>query len=239
MTFNSPVSVQKIDQIISILNLHGASRVIDVGCGEGELLARIHQAWNADCLGVDIDKLSIELAQNKLKKEIQGEKLRYTLADIKKYQVPKNSFDLAICIGSTHAFDEGKLAYPGALQKMSDLVKPKGLILIGDGYWKQKPEQEYLEFLGDPAGIYNSHEQNIQQAESFGLIPMYTATSNQDEWDHFEWCHLMKAEQKAMLEPENDVARNKVDNIREWNKYYRKFGRSTMGFGFYLYRTPA
>ena len=233
--FNSPLSTTKADHIITALNLKSDHKVVDIGCGEGEFLTRIQQQSDADCLGVDVDSSCIESATKKAQQHDISNKLEFLLADVGDAKLKKDSFDLAVCIGSTHAFGEGEAAYENALKQMSDLLKPNGLILIGEGYWKQNPEQAYLDFLGDPAGIYNSHEQNIQQAESLGFIPMYAATSNQDEWDHFEWCFRMKAEQGLIAAPGNEAAQEKVKRVREWNRYYRKFGRDTMGFGFYLY----
>ncbi len=235
MLFNCPLSTNKAAQIINALNLKPTYKVVDLGCGNGEFLSRIQKNSNADCLGIDIDSSSIALAELKVPQHDLARKLRFLIADIRETQLKENSFELAVCIGSTHAFGDGEAAYPNALKQMNELVKPKGLILIGEGYWKRSPEQEYLDFLGNPAGIYNSHEQNIQQAESLGLIPMYVATSNQDEWDHFEWSFRMKAEQQVIAEPDNQTAQKKLKRIRKWNQYYRKFGRTTMGFGFYLY----
>jgi cyclopropane fatty-acyl-phospholipid synthase-like methyltransferase len=236
--FNNPISQQKADRIINILMMNSTSKVIDIGCGEGEFLKQIHEKSKADCLGVDIDSTCIELANQKIDQLDSGKKLRFLLSDIKSMQIDRNSYDLAVCIGSSHAFGEGKSAYPNTLKQLSDLLKPNGLVLLGEGYWKQKPDQEYLDFIGEPSGIYNNHEQNIEQANSMGLIPLYTTVSNQDEWDHFEWSFLMNAELKAIAEPENKEAQAKVKNIRKWNQYYRKFGRYTMGFGFYLFLKP-
>lgn len=235
MIFNSPISIQKADQIISSLNLKPNDKIVDLGCGEGEFLSRIHLNSNSHCLGIDIDSSCIELAEQKVHQNPLGEKIQFLSADIQEKQLEKNSYDLAICIGSTHAFGQGEMAYQNALKRMNDLIKPNGLLLIGEGYWKQNPEQEYLNFIGDPVGIYNSHEQNIQQAESLGFIPMFALTSNQDEWDLFEWSFRMKAERQVIAEPDNKSAHNNLKKVREWNKYYRKYGRYTMGFGFYLY----
>lgn len=238
MLFNSPISTQKAEQLITTLNLKPCHKVVDLGCGEGEFLSRIQQYSKADCLGIDSDSSCIEFANQKFQQHTLGKKLQFQLADVRKTPIKKNNFDLAVCIGSTHAFGTGKMAYPNALKSMMDIVNPNGLILVGEGYWKKKPDPEYLEFIGDPVGIYNNHEHNIQQAESLGLVPMYVTTSNQDEWNHFEWCFRMKAERLVIADPENESFQEKLKKVREWNQYYRKFGRTTMGFGFYLYLKP-
>lgn len=236
--FNSPLSEQKADQIITILKLKPSCKVIDVGCGEGGFISRIHRKYSADCLGIDIDSSCIKLADQNAQQYASGDKLQFLLADVRDLQFECSRFDLAICIGSSHAFDEGEMAYAKTLEQMKVWVKPNGIILVGESYWKKPPEPEYLNFIGDPVGIYNSHEKNIQQAGYAGLIPMYATASNQDEWDHFEWCFRMEAEHKALAEPENEMAQKKLIKIREWNQYYQKFGRATMGFGFYLFLNP-
>jgi cyclopropane fatty-acyl-phospholipid synthase-like methyltransferase len=238
MLFNSPVSEEKANLLINILNVKSTGKVIDIGCGDGEFLVRIQKSSGAECLGLDIDSSCINIAEQKVLQYNLGEKLCFQLADIQDVKIEKNSYQLAICIGSTHAFGQGEIAYTNSLKQMRELVKPNGLILIGEGYWKQKPDQEYLDFIGEPVGVYNSHEQNIQLAESLGLIPLYVTNSNQDEWDHFEWCFKIKAERRVIAEPDNEEAKKKLQAVRQWNNYYRKFGRTTMGFGFYLFMKP-
>ncbi|RBP49592.1 SAM-dependent methyltransferase [Arenicella xantha] len=238
MLFNCPVSSEKVHLLISILELNSTCKVIDIGCGEGELLTLIQQASGADCLGIDIDQSCIQRAEQKVRQYDLGDRLHFLSDDVRKTSLEKNSYDLAVCVGSSHAFGQGEATYVNALKEMNELLKPRGLILVGEGYWKQPPKREYLDFIGEPVGIYNTHEQNIQQAESLGFIPLYATTSSQDEWDHFEWCFRMEAEYKVIADPDNEMAKEKLEKVREWNHNYRKFGRTTMGFGFYLYMTP-
>ena len=228
MLFNSPLSGERADRIITMLALDEHSKVLDIGCGEGEFLTRIYQFSHGHCFGIDINDRSLDRARDKAVRLKAGGKLKYTETDIVKAGLNKNSFDLAVCIGSTHAFGMGDAAYPHALKEMKDLVKPGGLILIGEGFWKREPDQEYLTFIGEPVGVYNTHEENISQAESFHLISLYAVESNIDEWDHFEWSSRMEAELGSNKE--------KLDHVRKWNLFYRQYGRTTMGFGFYLFR---
>ncbi len=237
MLFNNPISIQKVDLIINALDLTSSNKVIDIGCGEGEFLKRLYQVSKSECLGIDLDLACIEKAKSKLTKE-ESHNIQFLEADIQKHKIKAGEFDLAVCIGSTHAFGMGDMAYSNSLKAMSNMVKPNGLILVGEGYWKRTPDKEYLDFIGDPVGIYNNHEENIKQAEALGLIPLYVTCSNQDEWDHFEWCFKMKAERNALAQPKNEAAQQKLKAVREWNTYYQKYGRTTMGFGFYLYLKP-
>jgi cyclopropane fatty-acyl-phospholipid synthase-like methyltransferase len=42
--------------MVERLELPAGARVLDVGCGRGELLARIAARWGAECVGVDLSE---------------------------------------------------------------------------------------------------------------------------------------------------------------------------------------
>jgi len=239
MLFNNPVSSEKANQIIQLLNANKNSHVLDAGCGSGEFLIRIIETYHAHGLGIDINLESISIAQKNAADRIPKALYEFRTANIQEESLPKNTFDLAICIGSTHAFGIGKDAYPNAIQKLSQIVRPGGQILIGEGYWKQTPAPEYLQFIGNPVGIYHDHATNISFAEQQGLIPHYAAVSNEDEWDHFEWSHKMHIEREAAQHPEDPVIADKLKKSRAWRDGYLRWGRATMGFGFYLFQKPS
>jgi hypothetical protein len=121
---------------------------------------------------------------------------------------------------------------------LRQLVRPGGRILIGEGYWKQDPAPEYLKLLGDPVGIYQDHAGNLALAREHGLIPLYAAVSSEDEWDDFEWSCAMQIEREAADAPNNQALSEKLDRSRRWRDGYLRWGRRTMGFGFYLFRNP-
>jgi ubiquinone/menaquinone biosynthesis C-methylase UbiE len=238
MLFNSPLSVEKADRIIQLLELPESGRVLDVGCGAGEFLLRVIERTGAQGLGVDVNDESIEAARERAAGRIDKGKVEFRTADIQETEIEDGTFDLAICLGSTHAFGSGEAAYPNALQKMRDFVCPGGMLLIGEGYWKRPPAQPYLELIGDPIGVYQLHAGNISLGEEHGLIPLYAAVSSEDEWDHFEWSHRMRIEQEGQRHPNNPAVVERVIRSREWQNSYLRWGRSTMGFGFYLFLKP-
>ncbi len=109
---------------------------------------------------------------------------------------------------------------------------------MGEGYWKQPPAPEYLQRIGDPVGIWRDHAENISFAENFGWVAMYAAVSNDDEWDDFEWSHRMRFESEAASHPDDPIVSEKLRQSRRWLNDYLRWGRSTMGFGFYLLAKP-
>jgi SAM-dependent methyltransferase len=149
-----------------------------------------------------------------------------------------DTFDLGICIGATHAFGAGEAAYPNAIRRLKHHVRPGGYLLIGESYWKKEPAPEYLTLIGEPVGIYRGHAENISFAEGCGLVALYAAVSSDDEWDDFEWRHYMKVRCDAEANPDNQTLATKLNRSCLWRDGYLRWGRSTMGFGLYLFRMP-
>jgi SAM-dependent methyltransferase len=188
--------------------------------------------------GVDIDEALITTARATAAARIPDATCTFDASGVHVGALPAGSFDVAVCLGATHAFGDGDAAYPGALDELTRLVRPGGQLLIGEGYWKQPPAREYLELLGDPPGIDHDHAGNIAFAEARGLVPLYATVSNEDEWDHFEWSHRMRIEREAARHPDDAALAEKRRRSRAWRDGYLRWGRSTMGFGLYLFMTP-
>jgi len=225
MVFNSPISSEKADRIIQLLGLTSKDRVLDAGCGCGEFLIRLCERSGAHGLGVDKDLQSIAAAREAAKDRISGTQCEFRNADITNVPLEPHSFDLALCIGSTHAYGSGDAAYPNTIDSFLRLVRAGGQLLIGEGYWKRDPAPEYLRLIGEPVGIYRDHSGNISFAEQHGLVPLYAAVSNDDEWDHFEWSHRMKMERQAVSTVADPAAAEKLERSRRWRDMARRSTR--------------
>lgn len=235
MQFNAPLSCQRADQLVELLALSPHDAVLDVGCGQGALLRKVVTRWGCQALGIDIDAAAINAAQ--LAADEHGLAIHFRCADAK--LLPLKPVELAICIGATQAYGQDARAWHNTLTVFSRLVRPGGQILIADGFWARPPDPEYLAFLGESPGIEKTHAENIAAAKALGLTPLYAAQSSPDEWDHFEWSHTLAAERAAMDRPESPAALQQQQRRRRWQAAYEKWGRNTMGFGFYLFGVPA
>ena len=233
MQFNAPLSNQRADRLVELLALSPDDAVVEIGCGRGVLLQKVVKRWGCQALGVDIDAAVIETARQAA--AAKGLAITFRCADAK--LLPLKPVSLAICIGATHAYGQGERAWHNALTVLSRLVRPGGQILIADGFWARDPDPEYLEFLGEEPGIDKTNAENIATAKALGLTPLYAARSSPDEWDHFEWSHTLAAERAALANPSEATAQQR-QHRRRWQAAYERWGRGTMGFGFYLLGVP-
>ena len=142
-------------------------------------------------------------------------------------------FDAALCTGSTHAFG----GYRQTLRALAKVVRPGGSLLIGEGYWKRDPHADYLAAIGATRVEFTDHAGNVARAVEEGLVPLYSAVSSDDEWDRYEGLYLRAVERYIAAHPEDPDTPLFRDHIRRWRDSYLRWGRDTLGFGLYLFRT--
>ncbi|HBJ86111.1 MAG TPA: methyltransferase type 11 [Verrucomicrobiales bacterium] len=232
--FCSPLSSAKADQLVDLLDLPKSGRVLDVGCGKADLLLRVMARYGVARVGVDPNGELVRAARASAEaRGISGfvELHEARVADV---ALEPESFDVALCIGSTHAY--GK--FDQALTALSHLVRPGGQVLIADGYWKREPAAEYLAFLGAGLTDYCKHQGNESAGIAAGLVPLYSCVSNDDEWDHYEGLYCLSMERFVRDHPQDPDAGPFQERIRAWRDAYRRWGRDTLGFGYYLFCKP-
>lgn len=114
-------------------DLKAGSRVLEIGCGEGGVLAAFVKQ-NFSGVGVELDQVRLDLANTYLKKEIGENKIRFIARDI--YLVDEKElggkFDLIILKDVIeHIHDQKKL-----LNRLQDLLSPGGAVFFGFPPWQ-------------------------------------------------------------------------------------------------------
>ncbi|MBX3390819.1 MAG: class I SAM-dependent methyltransferase [Phycisphaeraceae bacterium] len=209
---------------------------LDIACGKGELLVRLAERFAAPfrALGIDNSAFMMEEARARAAARGVGERISFRLTDAEHVVplLPGGSFDFVSCIGSSHAL----LDKHRAMGQMARLVTPRGHVLLGEGYWRKKPEAEYLKALGTTEDEMDSHEANQRLGETHGLRLVWSVAASEAEWDVYENAYSENIERFARENPEDKDVPAMLERSRAWHALYRKHGRATMGFGVYLFR---
>lgn len=230
----NPISSDKVNKAIHLLQLDPKNRVIDFGAGKGEILIRTIEKYGVHGTAVELqDGLGSEItlaAQGR----IPEEKLKVVLKDAKLFLQDDlcEPFDAAFCIGSTHAFG----TYMDAIAALSKVVRKGGVILAGNGYWKQPPTSELLSFLGTTKDEMGNHESNVLLSETIGLTPLWSCVASEDDWDEYEWQYSYGIESYLRENPSDPDFVAMTEQIRNWRHATLKWGREAFGFGLYLFR---
>lgn len=223
--FNCPLSPEKANRLIEQLQLVGDCHVTDVGCGEGEFLVQVAERYKITGIGLDKNSGCTEQANEKVKARLAGKDVSFICQDAKSFTWETHKFNLMICIGSEFILG----GYRQTLQCCSQSLIEGGKLLIGTVFWKQVPVPEYLSLMGGENPHFD-YLTTIEIALEFGFIPLYLCQSNEDEWDDFESRHAQKHYLSALQNSDEEA----FERLCNWQRGYLKWGRETMGFGFFL-----
>jgi ubiquinone/menaquinone biosynthesis C-methylase UbiE len=232
--FCSPMSSTSADELVDLMDLDASSRLLDVGCGKAEFLLRAVERYAAHGVGVDHNGEFLRAARARAETRGLAERMEWCEARAGDLVLEPVSFDLALCVGSSHAFG----SFAQALAALAALVRPGGEILIADPYWRQEPAADYLAFLGASATDHLTHSGNEAAGLAAELVPLYSRVSNSHEWDHYEGLFCRAIERFVRDHPKDPDAQSFRERIRVWRESYRRWGRDTLGFGFYLFLKP-
>ena len=231
--FANPVSKSKIDRALSLLEVGPGDQVLDVGCGNAELLIRLIELHDIVGVGVDPSLESLATGRQRARGRILAERLRLHPMPIADFVPTNGVFTAALCVGATHAYGD----YERTLGALKSAVGPGGQLLIGEGYWKRPPDPDYLALLDTTVDELTDHAGNVSRAVRAGLTPLYTAASSDDEWDHYEGLYCRAVERYVATHPDDPEGEEFKAYIRRWYAGYLRWGRQTLGFGLYLLRT--
>ena len=105
--------------------LQGAIRVADIGCGTGEITARLAQVYpRAELVGVDILEPSVEYARRQYAG--LGSRVRFETGDAFELKLPAASFDLVVCRHLTQAVPEPEKV----LAELYRIARPGGWLHV-------------------------------------------------------------------------------------------------------------
>jgi cyclopropane fatty-acyl-phospholipid synthase-like methyltransferase len=103
-TLCNPMSTAKLDELIALLDLKDGADVLDIGCGKGEILARLAERYEISGVGVDISPYFVEDAVKRLKARVPGASVKILNMDGADYR-PDRLFALSLCVGASWIYE--------------------------------------------------------------------------------------------------------------------------------------
>ena len=118
-----------IAKIIEKTNLQPSDKILDIGCGTGELLIKMYRAEPrvGELAGIDASEAMLRQAEKKLK-NMSVVRLRH--GDILQLSYPKHYFNIITMTGVAHYLSEPDLRV--VLENARECLMPGGRILVAD-----------------------------------------------------------------------------------------------------------
>jgi 3' terminal RNA ribose 2'-O-methyltransferase Hen1 len=156
-----PISLneRRIGTVLAVLKEANASRIIDMGCGEGKLIDRMFQEkMFSEIVGMDVSFRSLEMAKSRLHfdrlPERQKDRLKLMQGSLTYRDKRFEGFDAATCIEVVEHLDPPRLS---AFERvLFEFAAPKTVVVT-------TPNSEYnVKFENLPAGKFRHRDHRFE-----------------------------------------------------------------------------
>ena len=228
----NPMSVERIEELVGLLDLAPGARAWEAACGKGELLIRLAERYQAGGIGIDTSPYELRVARERAAARTPAADLAFVEGDAASHPAEPRSADIAACLGASWIWG----GHRGTLRALREAVRPGGLVLVGEPYWRREPEPEYLIAGGYRADEFSTLHGNAAIAAEEGLTLLYLMASSEADWDRYELLQLRAAEQYARARPDDPDLPELLSRVRAGVDAYLRWGRATLGWAIYLFR---
>ncbi|MGE0542090.1 MAG: cyclopropane-fatty-acyl-phospholipid synthase family protein [Dehalococcoidia bacterium] len=229
----NPLSLAKLDELVSLVDLSRGARVLDIACGKAELLLRLAERYGVEGDGVDLSPYCVRDARERARTRVPDAALAFHAQDGGTFGAPPGTYDLAMCIGASWTFG----GHRDTLRALSRFVRTGGLVVAGEPYWRAPPDPAYVAASGIEANMFATHAGNVATGIEEGLVLLYTLVSSEDDWDRYEALQWRAAERYAAAHPDDPDAGEIVRRQRAARDVYLRWGRDTLGWAVYVFRS--
>lgn len=228
----NPFTEDKLRLLGEVSRVGPGMRILDLGCGKGELLCRWAEWFGSDGVGVDIAPVFLFDAESRARELAVDDRVSFMRADARAYAIESAAFDIAACIGATWIGD----GLVGTARMLLPAIRPGGLVLLGEPYWAEPPPDEAHEALGLSRDDYISLEGTLDRIESAGLELVEMVLANPDSWDRYEAAQWWTVSDWLVAHP-NDPIRNELRAFVEKNRRaHLAYQRRYLGWGVFVTR---
>ena len=180
----NPLTAEKLATLGAALHLPPGAHVLDLACGKGELLCTWARDHGITGTGVDISTVFLGAARARAAELGVAGLVRFEHADASSYRAPV-TVDVACCIGATWIGG----GVPGTLDLLGASLRPGGLVLVGEPFWRRDPP--------DPAAVaelapLHASELGwltlpglVAQVQGLGWDVVEMVLADEDSWDRY------------------------------------------------------
>ena len=236
MGFCNPLSPETLDRTLVWARLQPGMRAVDVGCGNATMAAYVAEKHGLVVDALERSPAVAEIARGKLKGRGAPGKVTLHTVESQAFLKDAEPYDIVFSVGSSGVVS-GPPEPQAIMEALREHVKPGGMLLWSDPYWKAAPDPNFVAMLG-PYAAYKTHQENIEAGEAAGLELWYAGASPPHEWDDCAFSMYAAARQWLTDNPDDPEAPGVLQRAELQRMAYMRFGRDTLGFGLYLFRRP-
>ncbi len=231
---HDPITAEKLATLGAALRLEAGARVLDLGSGSGEMLCTWARDHGVVGTGIDMSQLFSEQAILRADELGVADRVTFVHGDAAGY-VSDEKVDVAACLGAT--WIGGGVA--GTIELLARSLRPGGIILIGEPFWRRLPPTEDVA-KGCLAHSISDFLVLPELLASFGRLGydvVEMVLADQDGWDRYEAAKWLTMRRWLEANPDDELAKDIRAQLTSEPERHATYTREYLGWGVFALMT--
>ena len=228
----NPLPDAVIDELAELMDLGPGRRVLDIGCGAGELIVRWARDRGVSAVGVDCSPWALTQARSRR----DAAELDVAFVEARGEEFETNErFDVVSCLGASWIWG----GYRGTLRALKAFVRSGGFVVVAEPFRLREPDPEYLEGVGLKREELHDLPELLEIAVEEGLRPLTLLGSSPTDWDRYETRQLAAVDRWMRANPDHPDRESVWEETLKGVRLHLRWGRETLGDALVLLREPS
>ena len=225
---HNPFTPEKLAILGSALHLESGARVLDIGSGSGEMLCTWAHDHGIIGTGIDMSQLFTEQAKLRAVELGVASQVKFIHGDAAGY-VSDEKVGVAACVGAT--WIAGGVV--GTVELLARSLRPGGIILIGEPYWRQLPPTEDVAkgCFANSVSDFLLLSELLASFSHIGYDVVEMVLADQDSWDRYEAAKWLTMRRWLEANSDDELANDVRAKLNSEPERYAAYTREYMGWG--------